>query len=102
MVHTSGGMDRDLVPTGVASAQVNSPFDLALGEGLKAQAEASDRKTDNLPTISDVGKSLGGQLGGSDAKDAIRAVDKNTPGTISCLAALRLRSRFVLRGMATS
>lgn len=65
---------------GVAAASVNSPFDLALGEDLKAQAEASDKKTDNLPTFKDIGKSLGGQLGQNNPKDVGKAVEANTPG----------------------
>lgn len=60
----------------------NSSFDLAIGEDLKAQAEASDKKTDNLPSLKDVGKSLGGQFGQNDPKDVGKAIDKNTPGKL--------------------
>jgi hypothetical protein len=53
---------------------------LAFGEELKAQAQASDVKTDNEPTFSDIGKSLGAQFGQSNsANDVGKAIKENTP-----------------------
>ncbi len=47
---------------------------------LKAQAEESDRKTDNLPTFKDIGSSLNNKFGQTDPKDVGKAVEQNTPG----------------------
>ena len=46
----------------------------------KAGAEASDQKTDNLPSFKDIGASLNKQFGQTDPKDVGRAIDQNTPG----------------------
>ncbi|CAL5220903.1 g2998 [Coccomyxa viridis] len=46
---------------------------------LKAQAEESDRKTDNLPTFKDIGSSLNNKFGQTDPKDVGKAVEQNTP-----------------------
>ena len=46
---------------------------------LKAQAEASDQKTDNLPSFKDIGASLNKQFGQTDPKDVGKAVEENTP-----------------------
>ncbi len=46
----------------------------------RAQAEASDQKTDALPSFKDIGASLNKQFGQSDPKDIGKAVDSNTPG----------------------
>ena len=57
----------------------------------KAQAEASDQKTDNLPSFKDIGASLNKQFGQTDPKDVGKAIDQNTPGTSildSCCTAL--------------
>ena len=47
---------------------------------LKAQAEASDQKTDNLPSFKDIGASLNKQFGQTDPKDVGKAIEENTPG----------------------
>ena len=47
----------------------------------KAGAEASDRKTDDLPSFKDIGASLNQKFGQTDPKDVGRAIDQNTPGT---------------------
>ena len=53
---------------------------MAFGEDLKAQAEASDKKTSAEPTFSDIGKSLNSQFGqGSGAQDVGKAIKDNTP-----------------------
>ena len=59
---------------------IQPQYDLAFGEDLKAQAEASDKKVDNLPSFPDIGKSLNSQFGQSDPKEVGKAIDKNTPG----------------------
>ena len=46
----------------------------------RAGAEASDQKTDNLPSFKDIGASLNKQFGQTDPKDVGRAIDQNTPG----------------------
>ena len=77
-LHRGMSIDCHLHGTGIAHA--NQPFDLAIGEDLKAQAEASDKKVDSLPTLGDVGRSLGGQFGQNDPKEVGKAIDRNTPG----------------------
>ena len=52
----------------------------AIAIDLKAQAEESDRKTDNLPTFKDIGASLNNKFGQTDPKDVGKAVEQNTPG----------------------
>ena len=46
----------------------------------RAGAEASDQKTDNLPSFKDIGASINKQFGQTDPKDVGRAIDQNTPG----------------------
>lgn len=46
----------------------------------RAQAEASDQKTDALPSFKDIGASLNKQFGQTDPKDVGKAIDENTPG----------------------
>ncbi len=46
----------------------------------RAQAEASDQKTDALPSFKDIGASLNKQFGQTDPKDVGKAIDQNTPG----------------------
>ena len=53
---------------------------MALDLPSKAGAEASDKRTDNLPSFSDVGASLNKQFGQTDPKDVGKAIDNNTPG----------------------
>jgi len=45
----------------------------------RAQAEASDQKTDALPSFKDIGASLNKQFGQTDPKDVGKAIDQNTP-----------------------
>ena len=56
------------------------PAGPAIAVDLKAQAEASDRKTDSLPSFKDIGASLNKQFGQTDPKDVGKAVEENTPG----------------------
>ena len=48
----------------------------------RAQAEASDQKTDSLPSFKDIGASLNKQFGQTDPKDVGRAIDQSTPGDL--------------------
>ena len=54
----------------------------------RAQAEASDQKTDSLPSFKDIGASLNKQFGQTDPKDVGRAIDQNTPGENLWIAAV--------------
>ena len=61
---------------------IQPQYELAIGEDLKAQAQASDKKVNDLPSFPDIGKSLNKQFGQSDPKEVGDAINKNTPGII--------------------
>jgi len=69
---------------------------MALGENLKAQAEAGDQRTDNLPSFKDIGSSLNSKFGQTDPKDVGKAIDQNTPGR-SSFTKLSEKERFSLQ-----